>query len=66
MTIMQFVKPAPGRRVRCPDTHVLAEAGELVAWDTYWIRRERDGDILVTETIESPAKAAPTKPAKEA
>jgi hypothetical protein len=46
----QFLKPAPGMKVRHPQTRLhLAEAGQFVELDTYWHRRIADGDVVVCE-----------------
>ncbi len=50
MTDTRLIRPAPGRRVRLPGAgkgpgRVLAEAGETVAWGSYWQRLLQDGDI---------------------
>lgn len=45
-----FVKPAPGLKVRHPQTPLrfLADAGEEVSdTDPYWIRRLRDRDVEI-------------------
>lgn len=54
-----FVKPAPGKRVRDPQSrqHIPAEGMEVSATDTYWVRRLQDGDVVV---VKPAAKAAPT------
>jgi hypothetical protein len=48
-----FVKPAPGRQVRDPISkrHLPAEGADVPATG-YWLRRVREGDVLVV----TPAK----------
>lgn len=45
------VKPAPGRAVRDPHTMALLpeEGREVNLRDLYWVRRVRDGDVIVEE-----------------
>lgn len=50
-----FVKPArPGLIVPKPENirQALAEDGEWVSRSTYWLRRLRDGDIVVAQPEE--------------
>lgn len=54
--------PINGARVRKPDGHVLKTEGETVERDSFWLRREIDGDVALTAT--SPA-ANGTPPAPE-
>ena len=65
--------PTPGLIVRHPDTGKPLDAtGEPVERDSYWLRRERDGDVTLTaitpsegETAsETPAPATAKKPGK--
>lgn len=48
-----FVKPAPGLKVRDPQSkrHLPEEGAEVPDSDSYWVRRLIDGDVV---------KAAPT------
>lgn len=58
-----FVKPAaPELRVRRPEANhqVLAPAGEHVPRDSYWLRRLREGDVVLAE----PPVAVPAEPKK--
>lgn len=41
-----FIQPAPGLTVRKPVGGYLAEAGEEVNRDSYWLRRLADGDVV--------------------
>lgn len=56
-------KPAPGRVVPNPDRRhePLKEEGETVAVTDYWLRRERDADVIVVEpdASTSPEPEAP-------
>lgn len=67
----RYVIPAPGLKVRDPDTgQALPPAGKSVQWNTWWERREADGDITVGKPprVVTPAPAVedepPTKPKK--
>lgn len=53
-----FVKPAPGKVVRKPVGGHLAEAGELVNTESYWLRRIADGDVV---QADAPAEKAAVK-----
>jgi len=67
-----FVIPAPGIRVPDPTTPKGAKSavamippeGKLVDESTYWIRREREGDVKITaapsdsKTISAGVKSA--------
>lgn len=50
-----FIQPAPGLLVRKPVGGHLAEAGEEVNRESYWLRRLADGDV-----VERPAGQADT------
>lgn len=54
-----WVKPAPGRTVRRPDTYEhLRPEGEDVPFpgvDLFWARRLADGDVLL-EAAQHPAQ----------
>ena len=52
-----FATPAEGLRVRKPDGIPLNPAGEPVERDSFWLRRERDGDVTLAEYTE-PAAAS--------
>lgn len=49
-----FVIPAPGVMVRDPDTkrHLPAEGAE-VPETGYWLRRVRDGDVILVQPAKS-------------
>ena len=51
------VKPADlAIKVRKPDGTHLADDGETVTRNTFWVRRIADGDVVeVTETAAAPA-----------
>jgi len=44
---MPQVKATPinGARVRKPDGSILSAAGETVERSSFWLRREKDGDV---------------------
>lgn len=48
--------PLNGRRIRKPDGTLLAAGGERVTQSSYWLRREKDGDVMLSP-IEPPARA---------
>ena len=51
-----YVKPASGLKIRDPDLKdFLPEEGREVPGTGYWVRRVRDGDVLI---------ATPPKPKK--
>lgn len=61
------IKPAAGLLVRDPDLHdYLPPEGRLVPATGYWVRRLRDGDVLLVETARSKKQAAlPQTPRSE-
>lgn len=61
-----FATPTEGVLVRHENGKQLAVAGEPVERNSYWLRRERDGDVTLSEVPaiqELPAEpaAAPAK-----
>lgn len=60
-----YVKPAPERAVPVPERGgaLLAEAGEWVPKNAYWVRRLNDGDAIETEAppVEADAPVAAKK-----
>jgi hypothetical protein len=45
-----FVKPKPGLTVRDPDTRAaLPPEGREVQPTTWWLRRVKSGDVVITE-----------------
>lgn len=42
-----FVTPAADMRVRKQDGSILAESGEAVERNAFWLRRQRDGDVTL-------------------
>lgn len=51
-----IAKPLNGLRVRKEDGSVLPDEGDTVIYNTYWLRREDDGDVA----LSLPAKAKKT------
>lgn len=50
-----FIKPAPGRMVRDPDTlEFLQPGGEEKPFTPYWCRRLDDGDVIEFDPNEVP------------
>lgn len=43
----RFITAGQDRRVRHPGGRLLDEAGETVAWNSYWERLAQDGDVVV-------------------
>ena len=57
--------PTPGRRIRKPNGQILKAGGEPVERDSYWLRREKDGDVRLSEPPKTTVTAAnPEVPAK--
>jgi hypothetical protein len=54
-----FIQPAPGLTVRKPVGGYLAEAGEEVNRDSYWLRRLADGDVRLAKPAAIPAEGKP-------
>lgn len=53
-----FATPKEGVLVRHPDTgKPLAASGEAVERNSYWLRRERDGDVKLGPVPKAPAAA---------
>ena len=61
-----FATPKEGVLVRHENGKPLDPAGESVDRTSFWLRRERDGDVTLTE-VPAPAVAEPetTAPAKK-
>ncbi|EER3108041.1 DUF2635 domain-containing protein [Escherichia coli] len=58
-----FIKPAPGRLIRDPDTMCpLAQEGEEKPFTPFWCRRLDDGDVIQAEKAAEAAPAATEKP----
>lgn len=52
------IKPVTGLTVRDPDTYQpLAEKGELKPRNAFWLRRLKDGDVVLVNTPSKGAKA---------
>ncbi|ADU63402.1 MAG: DUF2635 domain-containing protein [Pseudodesulfovibrio sp.] len=61
-----FVQPAPGRQVRAPRTGQAVPAqGAIVPATTYWHRRLRDGDVVLSTGSAIGQAKAKTKTDKE-
>jgi Protein of unknown function (DUF2635) len=67
-----FVIPSPGIRIPDPATPKGAKSaaamippeGKLVEASTYWTRREREGDVTITDPSNSKTISAGVKNAK--
>lgn len=59
MTKRITIKPAPGLKIRKPAYPFphLAQDGEEVTLDSFWVRRLQTGDVIEVK----PAPAAPSK-----
>ncbi|ECI5749390.1 DUF2635 domain-containing protein [Salmonella enterica subsp. enterica] len=54
-----FIKPAPGRMVRDPDTlEFLQPDGEEKPFTPYWCRRLDDGDVIEFDPNATPVVTA--------
>lgn len=64
-TTSLYVTPVPGRsKVRDPRTmrHLPDEGLLVTADDSYWYRRQADGDVVIgPRPTPTPAKATPSK-----
>lgn len=60
--------PNPGVRVRKEDGALLKAEGETVERNSYWLRRQNDGDVTLSVEFESSESKAdePGKSAKPA
>jgi len=56
-----FIKPREGLLVRGPDYTPLPATGAFRERNSYWLRRLRDGDVIIC----SPAKPKPAPPSGE-
>lgn len=54
MSVTKILRPAPGLKVRRPDGRHLAEAGEKVEINSYWLRRVTAGDVVEVTTSSEP------------
>lgn len=54
-----FIKPKKGLRVLNPATMLpISEDGQKVSKNSYWTRRQLDGDITISEVAEKTLKKA--------
>lgn len=57
-----FIKPAPGRMVRDPDTlEFLKPGGEEKPFTPYWCRRLDDGDVTELNEVQPAVTAGKAK-----
>lgn len=60
--------PINGARVRKPNGQILMAEGETVERDSFWLRREVDGDVRLDDVPaaagDDTANVAPLKPKK--
>lgn len=52
--------PINGARVRKPDGQILKADGEAVERDSFWLRRQADGDVSLTAPPVAAAVPAET------
>lgn len=64
MTDKVFAKPKKGLTVPKPDGVVLAADGENVKRGMYWLRRERDGDVVLSAPKQASEKTSVKQPVK--
>ena len=59
---MYLVKPKNGKKVRDPKTykHVPEKGLKIEKIDTFWFRRERDGDVEIV-SLENPSLSGEEK-----
>ena len=51
------IKPVSGAAVRDPETkELLVKGGELKPRNSYWLRRQRDGDVEEVKTTKGVKK----------
>jgi len=51
-----FVTPKAGLKIRKEDGTYLPEGGDTVIHSTYWVRREKDGDVTITDKLPTEPK----------
>lgn len=51
-----IAKPAKGLRVRKEDGTFLPEDGDTVIHSSYWARREKDGDVTLSDLPKPKSK----------
>lgn len=58
-----FASPKEGVLVRHENGKQLDPSGETVDRNSYWLRRERDGDVTLTDVLETAAEVVTEAPA---
>lgn len=54
----QYVMPAPGLKVRDPQTRRhIADVGQWVPLDQFWLRRLADGDVVAATEPATPEES---------
>lgn len=53
--------PLNGARVRKPDGQLLKADGEPVEREAFWLRRQSDGDVALSDVVDTPADAPKSK-----
>lgn len=66
MSDIVTIRPVAGRKVRKQNGQVLAAEGEQVVWSSYWLRRQRDGDIEREQEAEVEVEVVPATDAQVA
>ena len=56
-----FAKPKAGLNVRKEDGTFLPEGGDTVIHSSYWLRREQDEDVTLSDKLPKDETAAKSK-----
>lgn len=51
-----FITPKAGLKIRKEDGTYLPEGGDTVIHSTYWARREKDGDVTLSDKLPTEPK----------
>lgn len=51
-----FATPKAGMKLRKEDGTYLPEGGDTVIHSTYWARREKDGDVVLSDKLPTEPK----------
>lgn len=57
-----FVTPKAGLKIRKEDGTYLPEGGDTVIHSTYWARREKDGDVTLSDKLPTEPVVKAAKP----
>lgn len=56
-----YATPKKGLNIRKEDGTYLPEDGDTVIHSSYWVRREQDGDVTLSDKLPKEAIAKPVK-----